>query len=147
MQLKVEITDAAQEPVITIRCREKDALVERLIAAIQMADQKLPVIRDNAFTFVPVGEILYVESVDLKCFVYSVTQMYESPRRLYELAQQLAPYSFAQIRKSCLVNLSNVDSIKTYIDRRLLITMQGGEQLIVSRQYAPQIKEMLGVKN
>lgn len=147
MQLKVEITDAAQGPVITIRCREKDALVERLIAAIQIVDQKLPVTCDNAFTFVPVGEILYIESVDRKCFVYSVTQMYESPRRLYELAQQLAPYSFAQISKSCLVNLSNVDSIKTYIDRRLLITMQGGEQLIVSRQYAPQIKEMLGVKN
>lgn len=147
MQLKVEITDTAQEPVITIRCREKDALVERLIAAIQMADQKLPVTRDNALTFVPVGEILYIESVDRKCFVYSARQMYESPRRLYELAQQLAPYSFAQISKSCLVNLSNVDSIKTYIDRRLLITMQGGEQLVVSRQYAPQIKEMLGVKN
>lgn len=145
LQLKVEIEDDVQEPLVTIHCKEKNAFIEQLIAAIQMVDQKLLVSHNNSLTFVPVGEILYIESVDRKCFVYSVHEVYESSCKLYELTQQLSLCSFTQISKSCLVNLTNVDSIKTYIDRRLLITMQGGEQLIVSRQYAPQIKEMLGV--
>lgn len=128
LQLKVEIEEDVQEPLVTIHCKEKNAFIEQLIAAIQMVDQKLLVNHNNSLTFVPVGEILYIESVDRKCFVYSVHEVYESSCKLYELTQQLSLCSFTQISKSCLVNLTNVESIKTYIDRRLLITMQGGEQ-------------------
>lgn len=39
-----------------------------------------------------------------------------------------------------------IDAIRAYLDRRLLITMSNGEQLIVSRQYAPELKHLLGVK-
>lgn len=42
MQLKVEIEDDVQEPLVTIHCKEKNAFIEQLIAAIQMVDQKLP---------------------------------------------------------------------------------------------------------
>ncbi len=51
-----------------------------------------------------------------------------------------------RINKSCIVNLKNIDAIRAYLDRRLLITMSNGEQLIVSRQYAPELKHLLGVK-
>ena len=45
-----------------------------------------------------------------------------------------------------LSEILNIDSIRAYLDRRLLITMSNGEQLIVSRQYAPELKHLLGVK-
>ena len=41
LQLKVEIEDDLQEPLVTIHCKEKNAFIEQLIAAIQMVDQKL----------------------------------------------------------------------------------------------------------
>ena len=41
LQLKVEIEDDVQEPLVTIHCKEKNAFIEQLIAAIQMVDQKL----------------------------------------------------------------------------------------------------------
>lgn len=146
MILKLELSETAEEPIVTIRCKEQNALVQQLIAAIQMVDQRLAITSENQTVLLPVRSILYVESVDRKCFIYSSNQVYESSLKLYELAHQLAPCSFSQISKSCLVNLQNVSSIKAYIDRRLLITLQNGEQLIASRQYAPLIKERLGVK-
>lgn len=146
MILKLELSETAEEPIVTIRCKEQNALVQQLIAAIQMVDQKLAITSENQTVLLPVRSILYIESVDRKCFIYSTDQVYESSLKLYELAHQLAPCSFSQISKSCLVNLQNVSSIKAHIDRRLLITLQNGEQLVASRQYAPQIKERLGVK-
>lgn len=146
MILKLELSETAKEPLITIRCKEQNALIQQLIAAIQMVDQKLAITSENQTVLLPICSILYIESVDRKCFIYSTDQVYESSLKLYELAHQLAPYSFSQISKSCLVNLQNVSSIKAYLDRRLLITLQNSEQLIASRQYAPQIKERLGVK-
>lgn len=133
MILKLELSETAKEPIVTIRCKEENALVQQLIAAIQMVDKKLAITKENQTILLPIHSILYIESVDRKCFIYSTDQVYESSLKLYELAHQLAPYSFSQISKACLVNLQNVSSIKAHIDRRLLITLQNGEQLIASR--------------
>lgn len=145
MILKIDLSESTDEPVVTIQCREENALVQQLITAIQMVDQKLAVLHEGQTILLPVSQILYIESVDRKCFVYSADTVYECSRKLYELAQLLSPCSFAQISKACLVNLQNVSGIRAHIDRRLLLTLQNGEQLIASRQYAPQIKERLGV--
>lgn len=81
--------------------------------------------------------------MDRKCFIYTAEKLYESCNKLYELEQQLEQYLFVRINKACIVNLNNVESIRTYINRRLLLTLLNGEQLIVSRQYAEGIKELL----
>ena len=91
-------------------------------------------------------KILYIESVDRKCFVYTDKETYESDSRLYELEERLEEYLFVRISKSSIVNLKNIESIKTYINRRLLITLNNGEQLIASRQYADAIRLLLGMK-
>ncbi|MDE5748535.1 MAG: LytTR family transcriptional regulator DNA-binding domain-containing protein, partial [Acetatifactor sp.] len=55
------------------------------------------------------------------------------------------PYLFVRANKSSIVNLKKIQSIRTYVNRRLLLTMENGEQLIASRQYAENIKRLLGV--
>lgn len=42
--------------------------------------------------------------------------------------------------------LRYISSLKSDIDRRIQVTLNNGEKLIVSRQYAEQLKERLGVK-
>lgn len=86
-----------------------------------------------------------MESVDGKCFVYTQEEVYETGYKLYELEQQLRQYMFVRANKSGIVNLKKVQSLKTYVNRRLLLTMENGEKLIASRQYAENIKVMLGM--
>lgn len=145
MHINIEIQEDATDTVVTIKCREQDAFVDRLIAALKIIDKQIMVIHEGNMTSIDLEDILYIESVDRKCFIYTVNKVYESFNKLYELEQQLEQYLFVRINKSCVVNLKNIDSIKTYLDRRLLITMSNGEQLIVSRQYAGDIKNLLGV--
>lgn len=146
MHINVEIQEDIADTIVTIRCKERNALVERLIAAIQMIDKQIMAMHEGNITALNLEEILYIESVDRKCFLYTADKVYESCNKLYELEQQLAQYFFVRINKSCIVNLKNINSIKTYINRRLLITLSNEEQLIVSRQYADEIKVLLGVK-
>lgn len=146
MQINIEIQEDITDTIVTIRCKKRDAFVERLIAALQMIDKQIMVMHEGNITALNLEEILYIESVDRKCFLYTADKVYESCNKLYELEQQLAQYFFVRINKSCIVNLKNINSIKTYINRRLLITLSNEEQLIVSRQYADEIKVLLGVK-
>ncbi len=146
MHINIDIQEDASDTVVTIKCKKQDSFVERLIAAPKIIDKQIKVMHEGSMTLIYLADILYIESVDRKCFIYTVNKVYESFNKLYELEQQLEQYLFVRINKSCVVNLKNIDSIKTYLDRRLLITMSNGEQLIVSRQYSGDIKTLLGVK-
>ncbi|MDE5951957.1 MAG: LytTR family transcriptional regulator [Acetatifactor sp.] len=145
MRIYIEIGEESEDTVITIKCREKSAYIDRLVAAVYMVDRQIMVARDGEMLPLDLEKVLYMESVDGKCFVYTQEEVYETGSRLYEMEQQLGPYLFVRANKSSIVNLKKIQSIRTYVNRRLLLTMENGEQLIASRQYAENIKRLLGV--
>ena len=146
MQVHVEIGEDLPETVITIRCREKTPYINKLIAALKIVDRQIVVNCGGNITSLNLDAVLYIESVDRKCFVYTEKETCESDSRLYELEQQLREYLFVRISKSAIVNLKNIKSIKTHIGRRLLIILNNVEQLIASRQYAEAIRKLLDMK-
>lgn len=145
MQIKIEIDPKIEETQVLIRCKEKDAQVERMTAALAVIDRQIVVIDNGSTTAIDLTDILYLEAVDRKCFIYTEEKVYEAYHKLYELEKQLEEYLFVRINKSGIVNVHNIVSIKTYVNRKLLITLKGGEQLVVSRQYAEDIKNLLKV--
>ena len=146
MQINIEIQEDLADTIVTIACQKRDPFIDRLIAALRMTDRQMIVTFDGADTVLDVSEILYIETVDKKCFIYTEKKVCETLRRLCELEQELAQYLFVRISRSCIANLKNIASVRTYFNRRLLITLKNGEQLIASRQYAETIKILLGVK-
>ncbi|GFH95897.1 sensory transduction protein LytR [Lachnospiraceae bacterium] len=145
MRVRIEIEDGREEVDIIVKCGGKSAYIDRLAAAMYMVDRQIMVSRDGEVLPLDLGKVLYMESVDGRCFVYTRGEVYETGHRLYELEQQLGQYLFSRINKSAIVNLEKIQSIRTYVNRRLLLTMENGEQLIASRQYAENIKGLLGI--
>ena len=45
--------------------------------------------------------------------------------------------------RSCIVNFCRIRSIRPEFGGRMLLTMENGEKLYVSRQYAVELKEKL----
>ena len=78
--------------------------------------------------------------------VYTKNNCYETKLRLYELEELLEPCGFLRISKSCLVQVKMIRSVRTEIGRKLRLTLETGEHIIVSRQYADALKQRLGVK-
>ncbi|MDE6625751.1 MAG: LytTR family transcriptional regulator DNA-binding domain-containing protein, partial [Lachnospiraceae bacterium] len=92
-----------------------------------------------------IEKIIYIESVDRKCFIYTEDEMYESEFKLYELEHQLEEFGFFRVSKSFLIHLQNIQSLKAEINRKIRVTMSNGEQIIASRQYSDKLKKRLGV--
>ena len=146
MKLHLIPDPQAEETEVTVRYREMDGEVNRLIANLRVMDKKLTGIRDGETYLLEPKSILYADTVDKKTFLYGQREVYETPLRLYEIEERLSGYDFVRVSKSAIVNLGAVRSIRPEINGRLLMTLVNGEALEASRLYANNIKDMLGVK-
>lgn len=145
MKITINIDEKIQETEIKISCNQLTYEVENLIATLRILNQQLLVCKENENFLLDVNEISYIEAVDRKTFVYTEEDIYESKLKLYEMEEKLCQSGFIRISKSCLVRLKYIKSIKNDVERKLRLTMKNGEQIIVSRQYAEEIKKRLGV--
>ena len=146
MIISIRITPEQEDTELTVSCRKLTPEIERMIATLRMMDNQLTVRLDDTIHILDVYEILYVEAVDRKTFVYTKDQVFESDFRLYELEGQLSDSYFFRINKSCIVNLRKIKTLKADLERRIRITMDNEEQLIASRMYADELRKRLGVK-
>lgn len=141
------ITDShVEETEITICCKYLTSEIEQILSLLRIMDRKLTGVKDGQLHILDVNTILYIDTVDKKTFLYTKTSVYESSLRLYELEQQLEGTDFFRGNKSCIINFDYIRSMKAEFDGRLLVTMNNGEKLVVSRQYAPLVKKKLGVR-
>lgn len=134
-----------EEDEVIVNCRELTRDIERLVAAIQVVDHKLIGKKDGQTYILDAANVLYVDTVDRRVFIYTDNDVFESRLKLYMLEEQLASLDFFRAGKSSIVSLRHIRSLQADIDGRLLVTMDNGERLVVSRQYSKHIKDRLGV--
>lgn len=146
MKIEININEDIEDIEIIFSCRKVTPAVERMLATLMVMDKKLTVIKEDETYFLDVEKVIYLESVDRKTFVYTQDAVYESGLKLYELEQQLDEYGFFRANKSCLIQLKYVRSLKADINRKIRVTLENGEMVMVSRQYAEGLKKKLGVK-
>lgn len=145
MKITVNEDPAVTQPEITIRCAGTDERILRILSLLRAYDLKLTGIRDDQYHLLDAGEVLYAETVDRHCFLYTLSEVYETPLRLYELEDRLAGVDFFRSSKSMVISLNHVRSIRPELGGRLQLTMSNGEKLFVSRQYAGTLRGMLGL--
>lgn len=145
MRITLEEDPRLTETEVVIRCREATPQVAGLLAALRSFDQRLTGEREGRTYLLEAGQVLYIESVDKRTFLYTGDSVYETPLRLYELEERLAPRDFVRASKSAIVNFGRVSSICPDLGGRLRLTLENGEVAGVSRQYAPAIRKKLGL--
>ena len=145
MKITINFDDKVEETQISITCNRMSSDIENLIATLRIWDQQMLVSKDDENFILDVNKISYIEAVERKTFVYTQDDMYESKLRLYEMEEKLCQSGFFRVSKSCLVHLKFIKSIKNDVERKLRLTLKNGEQVMVSRQYADEIKRRLGV--
>lgn len=87
------------------------------------------------------------EAVDERVFAYTKDRSFELKTRLYELENAYEDKHFIRCSKSFIINLMKLESISPALNGRFTAHMKNGEDIIISRQYVPQIKRaVLGGK-
>ena len=146
MKISIDIDDNYKDTEVVIHAPKLTQDVEKLIAVMRMLNMQIAVSKNDETYLIDAGKILYVEAVERKTFVYTEEEIYESKLPLYEIAREFHKHDFLRISKQSIVNLRMIKSLKTDINRRIKITLKNGEQIVVSRMYADELKNKLGVK-
>ena len=146
MKISINIDPTIRDTEITVSCGELTPEIEKMIAALRILDRQMTVTKDGESYILDVSKIAYAESVDRKTFIYTEDDCFESKLKLYEIEEQLCRSGFIRASKSCLVHIRFIRSLKNELNHKLRLTLENGEQLIVSRQYAEELKQRLGVK-
>ena len=146
MKITINIDKNLHDTEIIVNCETLTPETEQIISALRLFDKQITVTKDNESYFLDISKIIYVESVDRKTFVYTSDDCFETKLKLYEIEERLCNCGFLRTGKAGLVQLKYVRSLKSEINRKLRLTLENGEQLIVSRQYADELKRRLGVR-
>lgn len=93
------------------------------------------------------SNVFYFEAVDERVFAYTKARTFELKIRLYELENAYADRHFIRCSKSFIINLMKLESISPALNGRFTAHMKNAEEIIISRQYVPEIKRaVLGGK-
>ena len=146
MKINLDIDGKYDDTEVIIRAPHLNNDIERMVAMMRMIDMQIAVRKDNETYLLDTDKILYIEAVDRKTFVYTNSENYESELKLYELEQQMTERDFLRISKQTIVNLRKIKSLKTDVNRKIRITLQNGEQIVVSRMYSDELRRKLGLR-
>lgn len=146
MKIFINVEEKIEDTEITVSVSRLTPEIEKLLATLRILDKKLMADKGSETYILDVSTVVYIESVDRKTFVYTISDVYESRLKLYELEQQLWECGFIRASKSCLIQLKYIKSLKADINRKIRVTLENGEQIMVSRQYAEELRKKLGVR-
>ena len=146
MKIKIEIDEKCPDTEVTVHTKKLTPEVEKLVAILRAVNKQIGVRRQDETIFLNTENILYIETVDRKTFVYTEAETFESDLKLYEIEQELTEHDFLRISKQAVVNIRMIKSLKAEINRKIRVTLKNNEQIIVSRMYADELRRKLGLK-
>lgn len=110
-------------------------LLPVLSRAVQQVEEGrgdyLAVNKQNECVYIPLREILWIESLSRRLIVHTDTERLEYYEKLTALAERLGPKGFCRIHRCCLVNL---DAVRHVDKKGLWVHLRDGRKLEVSRR-------------
>lgn len=143
MKITVKEKTELKEIKVEIECPSINNEVENLITYLNKFEKKVKGYLGEKTFLIDIKDILYIETVDKKTFLYVVDNFYESKNKLYEIEEELQGNGFMRISKKLIVNLNRVSKISPDFSRRLILTLDNEEKIVVSRGFVSAFKKEL----
>ena len=146
MKIEIDIDNKYTDVGVIVTAPKLTPDIERIVSLMRMMDMQIAVKRDDETILLDTTMILYIEAVERATFVYTENDVFESDFKLYEFEQQLPEKDFIRVSKQSILNLRKVKRLKADVNRKIRVTLLNGEQIIVSRMYADELRKRLGIK-
>ena len=136
-----QIPDGEDE--LILRYQKLTQEVESILNFMNSAQRKLVGLKDGTQIIIDVPQILYIESVDRKTFVYTAEDVCQVEFSLVQLEQILNTINFFRCSKSMIINIDKIVQLKSLASNRIDATLRNGEHIIISRTYASEFRKRL----
>lgn len=131
------------EDELTLRYQQVTPEVERVIKFMNGEQMRLVGVCDNVKSIIEPNEILYLESVDGKLFVYTQKDVLRLDYTLSQMSQMLSDINFFRCSKSMIINIDKVKYLKSLPSNRIDATMCNGEHVMINRTFASDFRKRL----
>ena len=134
-----------KEDEIIVKCNFIDEDLTLLLNQLRNGSSKMNFNKDNKIILVEKKDILFFESVDDKVFAYTQEDAFETKLKLYELENILPSKNFFRANKAVIVNVNKIQILSPAFGGRFEALLKNGYRVIISRNYVPKLKELLGL--
>ncbi len=142
--MKIDIKHITEgEESVVIRYRDLTPAIGKIISIINGEENRLRGKSDEGDVFFSKDDILYLESVDDRVFVYTVDKVVRIEGSLSTFMSENPDESFFRCSKSMIINVGRVTALKSLSSNRIDATMESGEHIIISRRYASDFRRLL----
>jgi DNA-binding LytR/AlgR family response regulator len=100
---------------------------------------------DENYEIINYQDIILFEAQNSIIYARTRTKKYRLKEKLYQLEEELAAEGFVRINKSEIVNIIHIKEIVPWFNGRLLLKLDIKKEIEVSRSYAGNFKEYLGL--
>ena len=145
MKIRIEHAPLEENEVI-LRCTQLDDEMLRVLSLLRSGMQKLLVWNEHREMLpLSVSKVVYCETVEEKTFVYTHDGIYQTALSLAELEDRWVDLGLFRAGKSSVVNLHEIQKLKNCGSGRIEALLTTGEKMVISRRYAPILRERLGL--
>ncbi len=145
MKISIEEINKELAEEILIRCHEVDDEINDIVNRLKTSPFIIIGYKNDKVHRVKLSEIYYFEAVDGKVFCYLKDDVLEVKQKLYELEDICKERNCFRASKSTILNIAKISSVFPSISGRFEAVLDNGERAVVSRQYVPVLKNMLGL--
>ena len=128
---------------LILRYQNLNQEVEHIMNFMSFSEKKLVGTKDGLHVVIDVKQILYIESVDRKTFVYLEDDVVRVEYTLTQLERMFNSLRFFRCSKSMIMNIDKVKVLDSLASNRIDATMCNGEHIIISRTYASEFRRRL----
>ena len=143
MDVIVQQVGRGQPQQVVIQCYEVTDQIKSILRFIRSSGTTLAGYQNERMTQLPLQDIFYIDAVEGRVFAYTAGQVFELKCKLYEFEALYQGEQFFRCGKSMVVNLMKIDSVTPILNGRFSARLFNGENIIISRQYVPTLKELL----
>lgn len=143
MKVKI-ITNLEFEDEILIQCKNITPEIQRVIDLLENQNKKIECsdINNQKFYINPI-DVLYIESIDGTTYIYTSDKIGKTRSSLQELEEEYSTADYFRGAKNLIVNIQHIDSLKSQLNGRIIVTLDNQEMLVISRHYARLFKQKL----
>lgn len=143
LKVTVKKIERDMDEQVIVHCYELNDDIKSIVRFVKSTGTTLAGYIEERASQIALQDIYYVEAVDNKVFAYTEKKTYELKCKLYEFEAAHMDRKFLRCSKSFVINLMKVDHVRPILNGRFAATMFNGEEVIISRQYVPELKKKL----